>query len=485
MPTGLGDERLWISATNDNTGTTTALNDLGAASISQYLGTGVTVAADTDEGGTYALSFDGSSTRSWIYSPSLQSNGGYFGWSAWFKVDTIGSIMSIVGGNASSNRRGGELGIDSSGALFLTLNKGTSGVSNVSVTSPTSLNTDQWYHAAASGDGTTARLYLDGVEVASGLFTGFLSPWDGLMRIGSAGSGAANGDYGTDAYFFDGLIDDARFYDRTLTQTDITHLSSSRGVIGPSYSGLGDEQLWLSPTNNNTGTSTAFNDQSGNGNNGTAIGTTVVVDTSEGGTYAYSLDGGNDYIDCGNGIAPTAGYSASAWVNFTSFPSTNVTGTIIEKGFDGANEPFTLNVRGTTLLRSYSFDGSTHGIDNYSHGMSVGTWYHIATTFDGSTWRLFVDGSEVATAADSTALAQNSLNTYIGASFITSSVSRFINAKLDDIRVYYRALTQAEITHLATSRGIEGSPGGPPTPDVFFNPFKSQAFHTLTGKRIR
>ena len=67
MPTGLGDEQLWISATNDNTGTTTALNDLGAASISQYLGAGVTVAADTDEGGTYALSFDGSSTRSWQY----------------------------------------------------------------------------------------------------------------------------------------------------------------------------------------------------------------------------------------------------------------------------------------------------------------------------------------------------------------------------------------------------------------------------------
>jgi len=232
MPTGLGDERLWISATNDNTGTTTALNDLGAASISQYLGTGVTVAADTDEGGTYALSFDGSSTRSWLYSPSLQSNGGYFGWSVWFKVDTIGSIMSIVGGNADSNRRGGELGIDSSGALFLILNKGTGGVSNVSVTSPTSLNTGQWYHAAASGDGTTARLYLDGVEVASGLFTGFLSPWDRLMRIGSAGSGAADGGYGTDVFFFDGLIDDARFYDRTLTQTDITHLATSRGIEG-------------------------------------------------------------------------------------------------------------------------------------------------------------------------------------------------------------------------------------------------------------
>ncbi|MDB4449121.1 hypothetical protein N9130_01175 [bacterium] len=53
--------------------------------------------------------------------------------------------------------------------------------------------------------------------------------------------------------------------------------------------GLGDEQLWLSATNDNTGTSTAFQDQSGNGNNGTASGTLVVADTSEGGSFAMSL----------------------------------------------------------------------------------------------------------------------------------------------------------------------------------------------------
>ena len=100
---------------------------------------------------------------------------------------------------------------------------------------PNSLNTGQWYHAAATGDGTTARLYLDGVEVGSGAFTGFPTSWERFMRLGSAGAGSGDSGYGTDSLFFDGLIDDARFYDRTLTQTDITHLSSSRGVTGPSY----------------------------------------------------------------------------------------------------------------------------------------------------------------------------------------------------------------------------------------------------------
>lgn len=222
--------------------------------------------------------------------------------------------------------------------------------------------------------------------------------------------------------------------------------------------GLGDEQLWISATNDNTGTSTAFNDQSGNGNNGTAIGTTVVADTTNGGSYAFEIDGVDDYIDCGNSISPTTGYSASAWVNVTAFPSSSNVGTIIQKGFDGSDEPFSFNFNTPTAIRSYSFNGAIHGITSHSHGMSTGIWYHLATTFDGATWKLFIDGVEVAAVSDSTALSQNSLNTYIGASFITSSVQRFLDAKLDDIRLFYRALSQSEITHLATARGVEGRP---------------------------
>ena len=51
--------------------------------------------------------------------------------------------------------------------------------------------------------------------------------------------------------------------------------------------GLGGEQLWLSPTVANN--VNPYDDQSGQGNNGTNNGSTVVSDTSEGGTYAFDL----------------------------------------------------------------------------------------------------------------------------------------------------------------------------------------------------
>ena len=54
--------------------------------------------------------------------------------------------------------------------------------------------------------------------------------------------------------------------------------------------------------------------------------------------------------------------------------------------------------------------------------------------------------------------------------------------KQDDIRIYDRAITQAEITHLATSRGIEGSPS---TPTAQYNAFLTHAFKQLFQTRLR
>ena len=464
MPTGLGDEQLWISATNDNTGASTALNDLSASSRTQYSGSGVTVAADTSEGGTYALSFNGTSTRSWLYTPSLQTNGGYFGWSVWFKADAFNSNMTIAGGNAYTSHNGGLLYVNSSGNLILSLLKGTNGVPNVVITHAGPLNAGQWYHAAATGDGTTARLYLDGVEVGSGAFTGFPTSWQRFMRLGSSGAGAADSGYGTDALFFDGLIDDARFYDRTLTQTDITHLSSSRGVIGPSYSGLGDEKLWLSPTNNNTGTSTAFQDQSGNGNNGTASGTLVVADTSEGGSYAFDFDGANDYISNSSlSLAGLTEFSYSGWVYDSSASGHRAIFSHGENA-DYNNDIYILNNNG-----AFNAEVNNGAAGNGNSSLyAKNNWNHLAVVFDGSgatladRLRYFLNGTEVTLTYTYNVPTSTSSVTpahiEIGSFATYGGGLHFWQGKMDDIRVYTRTLTQAEITHLAEARGIEGPP---------------------------
>jgi hypothetical protein len=69
-----------------------------------------------------------------------------------------------------------------------------------------------WTHVALSHDGTTLRLYMNGVQTASQTGVGGIQTNDNPLRIGG------NSPYGE---FFQGLIDEVRVYNRALSQSEI------------------------------------------------------------------------------------------------------------------------------------------------------------------------------------------------------------------------------------------------------------------------
>lgn len=256
--------------------------------------------------------------------------------------------------------------------------------------------------------------------------------------------------------------------------------------------GLGDEKLWLSATNDNTGTSTAFNDQSGNGNNGTASGTLVVTDTSHGGTYAYDFDGTNDSISLGNVLDSDEfdPLSYSFWINANSV-STSYNAIINKLDKFGTPRGHGIGYRGTSASNSGGLtfilrhnSGNNIVVSTPSGSVSSG-WYHVAMTYDGSSnasgVKIYIDAVSSAAAGPTDTLNGTTVTTdpySIGSRDGTD----FFDGLLDDIRQYDRVLTQAEITHLATSRGIQGSPS---TPTTQYNPFTTHAFKQLFQTRLR
>jgi len=76
----------------------------------------------------------------------------------------------------------------------------------------------EWHHVALTYDGTTARLYADGVEVASGAKDWNLVP--SRAHIGRQVNDVAE--------FWDGMIDEARLYDRVLSVEEIAWLAGRR-----------------------------------------------------------------------------------------------------------------------------------------------------------------------------------------------------------------------------------------------------------------
>jgi hypothetical protein len=80
------------------------------------------------------------------------------------------------------------------------------------VTGTTANPVNAWTHVALTYDGAALRLYVNGTQVATGAASGAIQASSNPLWIGG------NNPYGE---YFQGLIDEARVYNRALTATDI------------------------------------------------------------------------------------------------------------------------------------------------------------------------------------------------------------------------------------------------------------------------
>ncbi|MFT3917145.1 MAG: GDSL-type esterase/lipase family protein [Anaeromyxobacteraceae bacterium] len=191
------------------------------------------------------------------------------------------------------------------------------------------------------------------------------------------------------------------------------------------------------------GTTTA--DASGNGVTGRLSGATWTAGHAGGG---LSFDGSTSYVDLGSpaALALTGSLTVSAWVN----EGANVgdDGIIVAKssgagGWELKSSPDT--GQRTFALGIYTTTGAY--VARYSNAArALGTWYHVAGVYDATarTLHVFVngalaDGTLVGTVPS--AIANPAVNAFVG----KRPAGFHLRGVVDDVRVYGRALTQAEI----------------------------------------
>jgi hypothetical protein len=178
-------------------------------------------------------------------------------------------------------------------------------------------------------------------------------------------------------------------------------------------------------------------DSSGNGNTGMPSGTTA-VDGKTGGK-ARRFNGNGDYIDIPPITIPDA-ITVSAWVYADNFA---------QDGFIVTRNP--VNTQWALFLRSDGFlkwRGAGIRSDVACAAPTNRSWHHIVGKQKGTVGSLYIDGVHRASGslpAIGNAPTSISIGRYNTVGF------DYFTGRMDEVRIYNRALTDAEIFQLFTS----------------------------------
>lgn len=155
------------------------------------------------------------------------------------------------------------------------------------------------------------------------------------------------------------------------------------------------------------------------------------------------LDGFDDYVECGtNNRGITSTITAEAWVKTSSWVYHWVVGKYDREAQGG----YHLIIKDGKAAFAGRDGSGTYKISGYSSVLvNDNQWHHLAGVCNNGTWQIYVDGvlqNQLVSGYNTTDLTSTAMMA-IGKDFLANNEN--YNGQVDEIRVWKRALSQAEI----------------------------------------
>jgi hypothetical protein len=289
-----------------------------------------------------------------------------------------------------------------------------------------------WYNVVTTYDGTTHKLFVNGILISSTNRSGTIQNGIGQTFLGrfSSGFGAYSNNY----------TSNVQLYNRALSQTEILQnyqLYKNRFGYDVVENGLVlnlNSQNYVSYRE----TGTSWYDLTGNNSTGTLTNGPTFNTTER----SIVFDGTDDYVDCGNNsnLNVTTNFTVGTWMNANSIQASVDSGILgkitVNDGYQGymlwftSNKNVVLYIRGNYISSTFSLNSDT--------------WYYVVGTYNGTTASLYINGILNTSTNISVIANPTASNFWVGRYEFTSG-SRNFTGKIASAQLYNRTLSATEI----------------------------------------
>ena len=398
----------------------------------------------------YSVDFDG--YDDYIDLGTMDINPSQMTISAWIKADRFDNNQEIISKATGTGYRdyfwmiGFQKRIISNNEAFPVF-KLKAGATKQIVSYSSRVYSGTWYHIAATYDGNTMKLYLNGTMIGSTNVSGNIQTNSNVPAwIGANPSGSNTNN-------FDGHIDEIRIWNKALSQSEIRERmfgaventdilwnnlvnywnvdygmgqvlndekDNQDGVFGSSSYPDQNDPVWTS-LNYFTGFSTVGN--------------------------ALDFDGEDDYVNLGKINISGNHMTLSAWFKADNFD-------FIEQRIISKSGVFELGTTwggffGWLVYPKVSFKiGNVVLETGPSTDLIGGKWYHVAATYDGSAMKIYLNGEQVATRNYNGGIPPINNEVWVGNDASATNGFYAFNGAIDNVSIWQTSLSLTEIQNI-------------------------------------
>jgi hypothetical protein len=310
---------------------------------------------------------------------------------------------------------------------------------------------NNWYNIVITRDSATStiKLYVDGSLVETN------TSWDGTLTSAASSPNGLGANVSSNTLHFSGKIDQFRIFSKAISSSEVTTLYGE----------------------NNTSTTKSTTDIFDDGS-GVALYEFEKGAKDTGGVNGYigaagEFNGSSSYISSSNPFSGQSGngqiYSISIWFKADSFSSQYPT--LFKGRGTGETPPYVWLNASQIRFHGYRYGDATVSLN-------TNQWYHLVVIENNGVISGYLDGTSITFGNQLIWNQTNGANLFIGGD--PNSSSYYWDGKIDQVRIFNKALSSSEIT---TLYGETSASATKSTTDIF-DDGSAVALYELEGNAL-